>query len=140
MAYTYPIIEHIDQVLPFVKDREDFVVGQWDNDFILIDYTTIITGTFQSDDAEEAAMLRECRGFLFHTDGSVARRAFHKFFNFNEMEETSLERLVNVQPAAIMEKLDGSMVAPFVWPHSGEIYWASMRGSKPLSSNVGAAI
>ena len=131
MAYTFPIIEHIDQVLPYVKDREDFVVGQWDNEFILVDYTTIVTSTFKSEDPIEAAMLRECRGFLFHTDGSIARRAFHKFFNLNEMEETTIDRLNDIEPVAIMEKLDGSMVAPFVWPETNEIYWASMRGSKP---------
>lgn len=131
MAYTFPIIEHIDQVLPYVKDREDFVVGKWDNDFILIDYTTIVTSTFKSEDPIEASILRECRGLLFHTDGTIARRSFHKFFNLNEMEETALDRLKAIEPVAIMEKLDGSMVAPFIWPESTQIYWASMRGSKP---------
>lgn len=130
MAYQFPTISNIDEVLPYVEGREDFLVGQGKSEFILVDYNTVLTDTFKSEDPHEAAILRECRGLLFHMDGTVARRAYHKFFNLNETEETSLGRISELQVATILEKLDGSMVAPFVWPTTGDIYWASMRGSR----------
>jgi len=138
MAYEFPILEHLDQIMPLVENRDDFIAGPTGNDFILVDYKTIVGDTFVSYNPEETALLRECRGLLFHNDGTVARRAFHKFFNLNEMEETHLDRLAHIQPVAIMEKLDGSMIAPFVWPGSEEIYWASMRGSRQYHEKIAA--
>lgn len=40
------------------------------------------------------AVRRECRGLLLHpVTGQVLARRFHKFFNVNELEETTGDRL-----------------------------------------------
>lgn len=129
MAYTFPILEHIDQVLPIVEGRDEFTIGRENGRFILIDYYIMKSDTLVAEDPAHAAILRECRGLIFHRDGTVARRAFHKFFNVGETAETAIKRLQGMATAVIMEKLDGSMVAPFLWPDTNDVYWASMRGA-----------
>lgn len=56
---------------------------------------------------------RECRGIIFHKDGHVLSRRFQKFFNIGELPETNPSSISIVQPFVLLEKLDGSMIAPF---------------------------
>lgn len=66
-------------------------------------------------DAEKRlrAIRRECRGIIFHKDGHVLSRRFQKFFNIGELPETSPDTITIKQPFVLLEKLDGSMIAPF---------------------------
>lgn len=56
---------------------------------------------------------RECRGIIFHQDGHILSRRFQKFFNIGELPETQPDRITIKQPFVLLEKLDGSMIAPF---------------------------
>lgn len=62
-------------------------------------------------------MLREVRGLVFHAQTKqILSRPLHKFFNLNEMPETSIDRvstlLANQQleQFEVLEKMDGMMI------------------------------
>ena len=129
MINKFPNITHINDVLPAIEGRKEFKHGMNSPHFDMVAYYIQASDTFTPDDPKVAALRRECRGFLFHKDGSVARRAFHKFFNLGEANETMPENIDLSKPHIILEKLDGSMVAPFISKLDNEVYWASMRGS-----------
>lgn len=129
MANTFPIITKITDVLAAIEGRSEFGVGKASQHFDLVAYYLLDSDSFKSDDPNISALRRECRGLLFHKDGTIARRAFHKFFNVGETEETFREALDMSMPYTLLEKLDGSMVGPFISKVDGEVYWASMRGS-----------
>ena len=130
MAIAFPNITNISQVLPAIEGRTEFSYWQTNEHFDLVAYYLLASDTFNSGNPEIDAMRRECRGLLFHKDGTVARRAFHKFFNVGETEETMPQAIDLSEPHIILEKLDGSMVAPFISQIDGKVYWASMRGSR----------
>ncbi|EGG19226.1 hypothetical protein DFA_02011 [Cavenderia fasciculata] len=78
---------------------------------------------------------RECRGILFEeTTGRLLCRKFHKFFNINEMEETHQDKIDITQPHVIMEKLDGSLIAPIYLKDT--VSWGSKAGATELSVKV----
>ncbi len=129
MANTFPTINNIKDVLPAIEGRSEFGVGRRSQHFDLVAYYLLDSDSFKSDDPNVSALRRECRGLIFHKDGTIARRAFHKFFNVGETEETFPESLDMSIPHFILEKLDGSMIGPFISKVDGEVYWASMRGS-----------
>lgn len=55
------------------------------------------------------------KGLVFRKDGTLLCRRLHKFFNIGEMPgESSLECIDFGQPFVATEKLDGSMICPFV--------------------------
>ncbi|UTW54217.1 RNA ligase [Kordiimonas sp. SCSIO 12610] len=126
----FPEITHISQVLGAIEGKDEFFHSEGSPHFDLVDYHLMDSHTFKDDDLLVAALRRECRGLLFHKDGTVARRAFHKFFNVGETDETSLDVLDLTQPHIVLEKLDGSMIAPFISKLDNRVYWASMRGSE----------
>jgi RNA ligase len=82
-----------------------------------------------------ARLRRECRGIIFDTaTGEIIRRPFHKFFNVNERDETQ-DHVVNLsQDHAILEKLDGSMIAPFIV--NGEMIWGTKMGATDVAKPV----
>lgn len=99
---TYPIILHINDVLPAIDARDEFVVGKRDG-YQFIDYNYALPDSF------DCQIRRECRGLKFDMDGKLIARPFHKFFNLHERPEdipTAWDGVV------VMEKLDGSMVHP----------------------------
>ena len=57
---------------------------------------------------------RRCRGLVVSLEknkiGKIISHSYDKFFNLNEMPETSYETLVTKGPFKISEKLDGSMI------------------------------
>jgi RNA ligase len=108
MNYQFPKINHINDVLPHIVDSPEFIVAQKDG-YQVINYVVATHDTFP----EGNAIRRECRGLIFDMEGNLIRRAFHKFFNVNEREETLLDRIDWSAPHMILEKLDGSMVTPF---------------------------
>lgn len=98
-------IEHIDELLPHVQGRKDFIVARRDG-YTVIDYTFMDGDTF----AHPARV--QCRGIKFGPDGRVLARPFHKFFNLGEKPELQPELIDMSRPHVIMEKLDGSMIHP----------------------------
>lgn len=105
---VFPIIEHIDECLPFVSDN--FIVANKPG-YQVINYRMLTTDTFPEDDPHIYRMRREFRGIKFDENGNILARPFHKFFNIGERLSTHIEN-VNLDDAMVMPKMDGSMIHP----------------------------
>jgi RNA ligase len=101
------LITHIDQVLPHVEGRKDFVIARKDG-YTVIDYV------FAGPDTFDEPIRLECRGIKFAPDGPILARPFHKFFNIGEKPHTLPEIVDFTAPHVIFDKLDGSMVHPAI--------------------------
>ena len=140
MNYDFPVITHLDDVRAAIAGRDEFIVAERDWGYV-VNYVVSIPDTFPPVLDDEywcpgckmpisetegcgsqrcpeavnlAAIRRECRGLLFHKDGSIMMRRLHKFFNVNEREETQYSVVDFNHPHVILEKLDGSMITPVV--------------------------
>jgi RNA ligase len=128
MNYEFPIINNISDVLPAIEGRDEFVVAVKEG-YTVINYNVMMADTF------DCNIRRECRGIIFDTaTGEIIRRPFHKFFNVNEREETQDHVVDLSRPHAILEKLDGSMIAPFIV--NGEMIWGTKMGATEVAQPV----
>lgn len=127
MHYKFPEIRHINDVLPAVKDREEFVIAERDFGTV-INYMVAFPDTFKMEGPDDlmGAIRRECRGLIFDKEGLIMSRPFHKFFNVNEKEETQSHRLDLTRAHIVLDKLDGSMVRPVLL--NGDIRLATKMG------------
>lgn len=149
MNYEFPHITNISDVLPAIEGRDEFVVAEKEG-YTVINYNVMMADTFPdviaSNDLRanhdhyeienlHARLRRECRGIIFDTaTGEIIRRPFHKFFNVNEREDTQ-DHVVNLSRShAILEKLDGSMIAPFIV--NGEMIWGTKMGATDVAKPV----
>lgn len=157
MDYQFPRIEHLDDVLPAIEGRDEFIVAEreWGT---VVNYMVSMADTFPPvsndgywcpgckqpmsetegcgsqrcpDPVSLAAIRRECRGILFYPDGRIMARRLHKFFNVNERDETADHRIDLSKPHVILEKLDGSMITP-VFTAAG-IRWGTKMGITEVS-------
>jgi RNA ligase len=132
MNYKFPRISNINDVLPAIEGYPEFNVIQKDG-YKVINYNIETSDTFKmvnSDDVH-GAIRRECRGLIFDDSGKLISRAYHKFFNINQHEET-LSYNINISiPHIIMEKLDGSMIRPFMV--NGNFYLGTKMGVTEVS-------
>lgn len=136
MKYSFPIITHIDLVREAIKARGgDEFIEKTDSDYHVFNYRMSSTDTFPPVDDEHAAILRECRGITFYPDGRIASRKFHKFFNLNERSETVFSEIDWSQPHVILEKLDGSMITPFL-RSDGEVEMHTKMGKTDVADFV----
>jgi T4 RnlA family RNA ligase len=149
MNYEFPIINNISDVLPAIEGRDEFVVAVKEG-YTVINYNVMMADTFpdviDSSDLRanhdhyeienlHARIRRECRGIIFDTaTGEIIRRPFHKFFNVNEREETQDNVVDLSQSHAILEKLDGSMIAPFVV--NDQLIWGTKMGATEVAEPV----
>lgn len=155
MNYEFPLIRNISDVLPAIEGRDEFVVAEKEG-YTVINYNVMFEDTFppvndiiEDDDnptssmgiamanwdSVKAAIRRECRGIIFDSKtGDIIRRPFHKFFNVNEREETQDHVIDLSRPHAILEKLDGSMIAPFIV--NGEMIWGTKMGATDVAKPV----
>jgi RNA ligase len=120
--YTFPIIKNISDVLPAIAGREEFIIADRPG-FKVVNYLVQFETTFEDpnepgiSDQEKLhrTIRRECRGIIFcDKTGNIIRRPFNKFFNLNEKAETRTENVNIALPHVILDKLDGSFIAPFV--------------------------
>ena len=95
------IINHIDDVWPYVKDKDEIILID-KGSYIVLDYV------YQDENTFERPQARECRGIKFNADGTLLARPFAKFFNYGERDTD----LPIDYPHVVMEKLDGSMIHP----------------------------
>ena len=151
MNYEFPTINNISDVLPAIEGRDEFVVAEKEG-YTVINYNVMMADTFPpvltrpEDQLEHlakdeylcdynAALRRELRGIIFDNEsGDILRRPFHKFFNVNEREETQDHVVDLSQEHRILEKLDGSMIAPFVV--NGEMIWGTKMGATDVAKPV----
>jgi len=151
MRYKFPRIEHLDDVRSAIEGRDEFVLAERDWGYV-VNYMVAMSDTFPEVDespelehdliAERNAIRRECRGLLFHKDGTIMARRLHKFFNVNERDETQFHRIDWTYPHVILEKLDGSMITPVVIGntagHDGTMSGGYLRwGTKMGLTDVG---
>ena len=140
MRYQFPNIQHLDEVRPAIEGRDEFIIAERDWGYV-VNYMVSMSDTFPPVDespelerdliAERNAIRRECRGLLFHKDGSIMARRLHKFFNVNERDETQFHSIDFSQPHVILEKLDGSMITPVVT--DAGIRWGTKMGITDVS-------
>ena len=142
MRYPFPEIWHIDDVRPAIEGRDEFIIAERDWGYV-VNYLVVMPDTFpevktsggSAKMREEAtlhkAIRRECRGLLFHKDGSIMARRLHKFFNINDRDETQFYEIDFTQPHVILEKLDGSMITPVVVDNA--IRWGTKMGVTEVS-------
>jgi len=127
MNYAFPVINTIDDVLPAIEGRPEFIVAERDFGTV-INYMVAMPDTFKMEGPDDVmgAIRRECRGLIFDRQGRIMSRPFHKFFNVNEKEETQSHVLDLSRPHIVMDKLDGSMIRPVV--QNGMIRLATKMG------------
>ena len=140
MQYEFPEIHHLDDVRAAIEGRDEFIIAERDWGYV-VNYMVSMADTFPEITEDQwwcpgcklpydqalgcgsqrcppfinlAAVRRECRGLLFHPDGSIMARRLHKFFNVNERDETQHNLIDLSKPHVILEKLDGSMITPVV--------------------------
>jgi len=110
-------IETIDDILPIIKDRDEFRISVKE-DYTVIDYKYILPDTFND------PFRLECRGIKFHSGGQIMARPLHKFFNIGEAQ--TLDQLPWDKTHIVYDKLDGSMIHP-----------ATVRGRMRLMTRSG---
>ena len=81
-------------------------------EYFLCTYMVQFDGMFSVLNEDENALLLEFRGSCFDREGNCIRRTYKKFFNYGQVENTKVVDLS--QPHIILDKLDGSMVAPML--------------------------
>jgi RNA ligase len=115
MNYRFPEIRHINDVLPHIQGRDEFVVAEREG-YTVINYVVAMADTFDMTGPNDlgGAVRRECRGLIFGSDGNLMSRPFHKFFNINEREETQSHAVDMTRAHTVMEKMDGSMIRPIL--------------------------
>jgi RNA ligase len=116
---THPTITHINDVLPHIDGRGDFIVAH-KYGYSIIDYVYSLADSFDD------PICKECRGLKFSADGSILARPLHKFFNIGERPDTQAGVLDFDQPHTVMEKLDGSMIHPAIV--GGEVVFMTRMG------------
>lgn len=128
MDYEFPIINHINDILPHLVGFPNIIVMEKDG-YTVIDYVVDDTVSFKKDDGVGYQFRRECRGIIFNTaTGKIIRRPFQKFYNINQIEETLEVNLISLMNdiQAIMFKEDGSMMAPFML--NDKVCWGTRKG------------
>jgi RNA ligase len=102
----FPIIRNISDVLPLIEGRKEFLVMD-KGDYIVIDYAYVDNDSFDD------PIRLECRGLIFDkATGNILRRPLEKFFNYGE--KGTYETLDWSEDHIVMDKRDGSMIAPFI--------------------------
>lgn len=124
---THIAINHIDEVMPHINDRTDFIVAHRDG-YSVIDYVYSLADSFDD------PMRLECRGIKFASDGSTLARPLHKFFNIGERPDTQANLLDFSQPHSVMEKMDGSMIHPAVV--NGQVVFMTRMGHTDVAKKA----
>lgn len=104
----FPIIKHIDDLVPFLNGNPQFRVAEQPNGTTVVCYMLQDEDTFSGDNEEFA---KECRGITFDTaTGRILSRTLHKFQNVGENASTQPDMIPWGDIVRIMDKRDGSMI------------------------------
>ena len=140
--YKFPIITNISDVLPAIAGRDEFFAAER-NGFKVINYLVNYETTFEDplelgiSEQEKLyrTIRRECRGIIFcNKTGNLLRRPLNKFFNLNEKVEVKSENIDISKPHVILEKIDGSFIAPFFV--NGDLVYGTKMGLTDQSKLV----
>lgn len=135
MKYEFPVIEHIDQVRDAINGIDEFKIIVKDG-YSVANYLVRTINTFPYVGSDiDLAIRRECRGIIFdNATGKILRRPYHKFFNVNEVAETQIDCIDLDQNHVILEKLDGSMISPFLV--NSKMIWGTKMGQTDIAMPV----
>jgi RNA ligase len=135
MNYKFPEIRTIDDVLPHIEGRPEFIVAEREFGTV-VNYVVAMTDTFNMNGPDDlgGAIRRECRGLIFDTDGKIMSRPFHKFFNIGQVEETQPHQLDFTRKHLLMNKLDGSFLRPIML--NGKIRWGTKMGFSEVAEDA----
>jgi RNA ligase len=134
MHYEFPVITHINDVLPAIEGCREFVVSD-KRSYKVINYVVATSTTFPDVTDTNSAIRRECRGLIFDSAGNLISRRFQKFFNVGERTETSVDRIDLSQKHVLLEKLDGSMISGCVI--DGKVIWMTKMGQTTIIDDMG---
>jgi RNA ligase len=101
----------LQEAISAIKNKPEFTCNKREFGFV-IDYNYMDLNTFTSDDKREEKILKNLRGTCFDHSGKIIRLAFDKFHNYNECPGWMESDIDFSKPHHILEKLDGSMIAP----------------------------
>lgn len=121
--YPFPVIEHLDDVWPYVKDDQDTFYLKDFGSYQVLGYRSIFSSTFRNPSTAEKQIARECRGLVFDQTGRIISRPFHKFMNLGE-DQHSLDLLDKI--TYLQDKLDGSLVRPVLV--NNDLLWMTKGG------------
>lgn len=100
----FPVINHLDDMLPHVKDQPYIGVSKRSNG------ATVICYNISNGESFTNAFEKEARGITFDRDGVIVSRPLHKFFNLAERQEVQPAVLPWDKMTAVYDKMDGSMI------------------------------
>lgn len=115
----FPIIEHLDDVLPAIEGFEEFIVARKPQ-YTIVNYQVQNPRLFldpnepgiTEQEKKFRLIRRECRGLMFDLRGDLISRPLHKFRNLGESEDYQTDRFDLNETHWLLEKLDGSFVRP----------------------------
>jgi len=116
-----------------VKTEEEFSSTQ-KSGFTVYAYHMAFADTFESDDAHDKCVRLNSRGIVFSDNDELLRLPLDKFFNINEKEYTSIDELKNKKILWVHDKLDGTMIAPFML--NRKIIWGTKRVADGFSQDI----
>lgn len=140
--WTFETADHIDDYLAAIDGCNDFIVVRKPG-YVVLNYLVVKSDTFPDpnepdislQDRRNRILRRDCRGIIFcETTGKVLRKCFHKFFNLGERTETLPDNMNFKGRHVIMDKLDGSMIAPFML--DGQVRWGTKMGLTDVAAPV----
>lgn len=122
----FKVIKSFSDIVPFVSSKQEIRFFKHSNNITIGCYMFMDSKTFDTPEA------LECRGIAFDQNGKVVSRPLHKFFNMDEKESLTKDKLLLRQDiAAIYEKIDGSMIAT-AWIDNQLV----LRSKKAFDSDV----
>lgn len=121
----FPKIHTLDDMLPFVKDKEYIGVNKQSNGATVICYNISNGECFQN------GYEKESRGITFDGNGDIISRPLHKFFNLAERPEVQPHMLDWNTLVGGFNKMDGSMITSGLM--NGEIF---AKSKKSFESDV----
>jgi RNA ligase len=135
MNYKFPKIRTLDDVLPHIEGRSEFIVAERDFGFV-VNYMVSMQNTFDMESIDDigGAIRRELRGIKFGLDRKIIARPFHKFFNVGERAETQIANLDFSQDHRVLSKEDGSMAHPIL--HEGKVRWCTKMGFSSVAEYI----
>ena len=134
MKYKFLEIKNIkDKAIQDALASGAFIRAEKDG-YTVINYILNTPETFPDVEDDASAAMREFRGLIFDSvTGNLIRRPLHKFFNHGERLET--QGLSFEDSHVILEKLDGSMIAPFM-TSDGKLRWGTKMGETDVSKQA----
>jgi T4 RnlA family RNA ligase len=137
MQYKFPVIGKFSDIAHAIDPNYFMVADRGDHKIVnyLFASPEVFPDIDHNDPQNIAAIRREFRGLIFcnETDRLI-RRPFQKFFNVGERSDTHLSNINVDTPHLILDKLDGSMIVPFMTV-SG-LKWGTKMGVTDVATQI----